>query len=67
MTTTQQQPDPLDQLMIIDAIYAGTGERPPLAPNHPSHDFNGFDGRCMWCDCRPFGRWAPHPCDAAPD
>ena len=31
--------------------------------NHPSHDFNGEDGRCFFCDCRPFGRHAPHPCD----
>jgi len=31
--------------------------------NHPSHDFTGIDGRCFWCDCRPYGRWAPHPCE----
>lgn len=30
--------------------------------NHPSHMFTGIDGRCMDCDCRPFGRHAPHPC-----
>lgn len=32
--------------------------------NHPTHDFTGFDGRCMWCDSRPFGRHAPNPCPA---
>lgn len=32
---------------------------------HPSHSFTGIDGRCMDCDCRPFGRWSPLPCDAA--
>jgi hypothetical protein len=31
--------------------------------NHPSHNFNGLDGRCADCDCRPFGRHAPHPCE----
>lgn len=31
--------------------------------NHPSHAFYGIDGRCMNCDCRPFGRHAPEPCD----
>lgn len=30
--------------------------------NHPSHNFTGIDGRCMNCDCRPFGRHAPEPC-----
>jgi len=30
--------------------------------NHPSHVFFGIDGRCDRCDCRPFGRHAPHPC-----
>lgn len=30
--------------------------------NHPSHNFTGIDGRCMDCDCRPFGRHAPNPC-----
>ena len=30
--------------------------------NHPTHSFTGIDGRCMDCDCRPFGRHAPHPC-----
>jgi hypothetical protein len=30
--------------------------------NHPSHDFTGIDGRCMYCDCRPFGRHAPVAC-----
>jgi hypothetical protein len=30
--------------------------------NHPSHSFDWEYGRCMVCDCRPFGRHAPHPC-----
>lgn len=30
--------------------------------NHPSHKFYGIDGRCMDCDCRPYGRHAPQPC-----
>lgn len=34
--------------------------------NHDSHDFVGIDGRCMWCDCRAFGRHAPYVCPAAP-
>lgn len=36
-----------------------------LHANHPSHDFTGIDGRCYNCDCRPFGRHAPHPCELA--
>jgi len=30
--------------------------------NHPSHNFTGIDGRCMNCDCRPWGRHAPVQC-----
>jgi hypothetical protein len=33
--------------------------------NHPSHHFIGFDSRCLYCDCRPFGRHAPKPCPDA--
>lgn len=36
-----------------------------LYTNHPSHVFLGIDGRCDRCDCRPFGRHAPHPCPLA--
>lgn len=65
MTTT---PDPLAALAVIDAIYADAPEqRPALAPNHPSHAFGGEDGRCMWCDARPYGRHAPYACPFSPD
>lgn len=47
----------IDQLTIAARLNDGQ-----TFTNHPSHDFNGIDGRCMWCDCRPFGRHAPHPC-----
>lgn len=29
---------------------------------HPSHVFTGIDGRCYFCDVRPFSRWASQPC-----
>lgn len=35
-----------------------------IRSNHDSHAFYGEDGRCLGCDCRPFGRWADSPCDA---
>lgn len=47
----------IDQLTIAARLNDGQ-----TFTNHPSHDFNGIDGRCMWCDCRPFGRHAPHLC-----
>lgn len=33
--------------------------------NHPSHSFTGEEGRCMYCDCRAYGRHAPNPCEFA--
>lgn len=33
--------------------------------NHPTHGFYGIDGRCIDCDCRPYGRHAPLPCPLA--
>lgn len=30
--------------------------------NNESHRFTGIDGRCMHCDCRPYGRHASSPC-----
>lgn len=58
MTSNQ---NPTDALSIAAALNNGR-----IFANHDSHDFNGIDGRCYWCDCRPYGRHAPHPCDAAP-
>ena len=56
----------IDQLLVIQAIYAAADQpAPPLKPAHPSHQFGGEEGRCWSCDCRPFGRWAPEPCNAA--
>lgn len=49
--------DTLGALTIAAALNDGQ-----TFSNHPSHDFTGIDGRCMNCDCRPFGRHAPRPC-----
>ena len=32
--------------------------------NLRSHQFDPEYGRCMWCDCRPWGRVAEYPCGA---
>jgi hypothetical protein len=26
------------------------------------HDYDGNSMRCIYCDCRPWGRWASLPC-----
>ncbi len=51
-------------------IIPGTINRPMDFPgtkeqaeaNRATHYF--IDGRCMDCDCRPYGRIAPWPCGA---
>jgi hypothetical protein len=64
-------PDPdallLSQRALIDRLYATTGApAPELRPAHPSHQWGSDeDGRCWACDCRPYGKWAPLPCDGA--
>lgn len=34
--------------------------------NLRSHSFDPQYGRCMFCDCRPFGRVAEWPCGVEP-
>jgi hypothetical protein len=39
-------------------------DRPPRNPqvgHKGSHNF--YDGRCINCDCRPWGNWATWPCN----
>lgn len=33
--------------------------------NFATHSFDGEEGRCMFCDCRPWGVWANQPCGNA--
>lgn len=44
------------------ARFDGTPEE--AAANYASHWF--VDGRCLDCDCRPFGRVASWPCGVEP-
>jgi len=48
----------VDQMDIAARLNDGA-----VFTNAPSHLFAGEDGRCVYCDCRPFGRWAPLPCE----
>lgn len=42
--------------------FQGSNEQAEL--NYATHDFSE-EGRCLWCDCRPWGVWANHPCGNA--
>lgn len=55
-----------DAMTIALTLRKAAGEEPVLYGCHPTHDFSGIDGRCMWCDCRPYGIHAPHRCPCAP-
>jgi len=50
------------QRNLIERLYTAAGEpAPTLQPSHPSHQWG--PERCWLCDCRPYGKWAPLPCD----
>lgn len=44
--------------------FDGTAEE--RERNRRSHAFDAHSGRCMFCDCRPFGRVAEWPCGTEP-
>ena len=50
--------------MAVNAPAAFDGTEALKAANRNTHAF--YDGRCMNCDCRPFGRVAEWPCGTEP-
>lgn len=44
--------------------FAGTSEE--RAANHASHCF-GHEGRCYFCDCKPWHLTASYPCGTEPE
>jgi hypothetical protein len=50
--------------MTVNAPMKFQGTADEAAANYRSHWF--VDGRCMDCDCRPFGRVASWPCGVEP-
>ena len=51
--------------MTVNApqVFAGTDEQ--REANRRTHAF-GSEDRCMFCDCRPWGRVAEWPCGVEP-
>ena len=55
----------LPQGTVVNRPQAFPGTAEEIAANRASHVFYGDeDGRCMSCDCRPFGTVAQWPCGA---
>lgn len=50
--------------MTVNAPAKFAGSVDEAMVNYGSHYF--VDGRCMDCDCRPFGRVASWPCGVEP-
>lgn len=50
--------------MTVNAPMRFQGTPEQAAANRRTHYF--VDGRCMDCDCRPFGRVAEWPCGVEP-
>jgi len=42
--------------------FDGTSEE--RAANYATHSFGGDDGRCFFCDCKPWHLSASYPCGA---
>ena len=43
-----------------------TGTEAERQANLRTHSFDPQYGRCMFCDCRPWGRVAEYPCGVEP-
>ena len=52
--------------MIVGAPARFEGTDAEREANRRSHYFDPMSGRCMDCDCRPFGRVADYPCGVEP-
>lgn len=43
-----------------------TGTEEARRANNATHDIDGNESRCVWCDCRPWGTWYDYQCNADP-